>query len=76
MVTYHPHIDRASWAILARFQRKDNMKRNDLAKNRSNHDDGSPVIPLEDALRAEVQRCEARLEAARRDLRNFLLSRE
>ncbi len=38
--------------------------------------DGQPVVPLLAVLQAEVARCEERLEAARHDLRRYLLSHD
>jgi hypothetical protein len=37
---------------------------------------GKPIISMESRLLADVQRCEARLDAARLDLRNWRLSHD
>jgi hypothetical protein len=39
-------------------------------------DEGQPFIDVLAVLQAEVSRCESRLEAARDDLRRFLLSHD
>lgn len=50
------------------------MERLDLAKKRGTLPDGRPIISVEAKLKAEVQRLEKKLEAARADLRRYLLS--